>query len=249
MSSVHRRLAQQPYLVQHLYPDGDAGHFAMLADLSASGWPPMSSDLETLLQMHCPCRRCGAAVDVFVDHVRCAPGEVWFGDRVVLNVPDAFVAEVEREADPVRRQRRREHLNEKGRAQYRQRKQQIEAGGVRHTEEEIRALYELQGGHCFYCYQPLRIDNYEWDVARDHFVPLARGGHDGITNIVLTCGLCNNRKLAKNGHDFLRSAKRAASDEVKRLLTLMHRRHRTAYPEIWVGAPRPTLPSARKRTA
>ena len=193
----------------------------------------MSADLEILLQMHCPCRRCGQAVDVFADHVTCAPGPDWFGDRVVLNVPLDFVADVNREADPVGKHNRREHTNAKGRAQYRQRKQWIEAGGLRHTEDEVRALYELQGGHCFYCYQPLRIDNYEWDVSRDHFVPLARGGHDGIMNTILSCRLCNNRKLAKDGHEFLCSAKRAASGEVRKLLEEMHRRHRNSYPEIW----------------
>jgi 5-methylcytosine-specific restriction endonuclease McrA len=238
MKPVPRRTGSQPYLVEHRYRDGGDDFFAMLSDLSAWGWPPMSADLETLLLMHCPCRRCGLAVHVFADHITCAPGPDWWGDRVVLTVPAVFVGDVDREEDPVGKQRRREYVNAKSRDGNRIRREQILAGGQRHTDDEIRALYEVQEGHCFYCYAPLRIDNYKWDVARDHFVPLARGGHDGISNIVLACRLCNNRKVAKEGHGFLRKAKLAASGEVRELLTLLHRRHRSAYPDIWAVAKR-----------
>jgi 5-methylcytosine-specific restriction endonuclease McrA len=53
-------------------------------------------------------------------------------------------------------------------------------------------LVARHGNRCFYCGERLATD----DLARDHVVPLARGGRHGIGNIVPACKECNSSKGA-----------------------------------------------------
>lgn len=60
-------------------------------------------------------------------------------------------------------------------------------GGSGFSVEQWRALCEAFGGLCAYCRR-------EPIGSIDHFVPLACGGQDDISNIVPACGSCNSRK-------------------------------------------------------
>lgn len=50
-------------------------------------------------------------------------------------------------------------------------------------------LYFFQNGKCAYCHTPFNEDEH-----LDHVTPIAKKGANDITNIVLTCWACNNRK-------------------------------------------------------
>lgn len=52
------------------------------------------------------------------------------------------------------------------------------------------ALKEVFGSTCFYCETSLPADN-----PVDHVLPWSRLGIDGLANLVLACGRCNNSKL------------------------------------------------------
>ena len=54
------------------------------------------------------------------------------------------------------------------------------------------ALYERQGGLCFYCGYPLT--NGGRGFVLDHLVPRSKGGGDGPTNRVAACRLCDSKK-------------------------------------------------------
>ena len=60
-----------------------------------------------------------------------------------------------------------------------------------HSGDEIRQMYEDQGGVCAYCEAPL---NGVFEV--EHMVPLAKGGGNGWDNIAITCKTCNKKKNA-----------------------------------------------------
>ncbi|GAB2188880.1 hypothetical protein MAH1_04870 [Sessilibacter sp. MAH1] len=45
----------------------------------------------------------------------------------------------------------------------------------------------LQGGLCFYCNKPLKIE----DATQDHVIPKSKGGEDGDGNIVICCRIIN----------------------------------------------------------
>lgn len=62
----------------------------------------------------------------------------------------------------------------------------------RFPKSTIRALLEQQERACLYCYTPFKTDEYHID----HFVPLALGGTNSITNLCLACSKCNRRKGA-----------------------------------------------------
>lgn len=66
------------------------------------------------------------------------------------------------------------------------------AGGT-FTTTQIEDLRRKQRGRCAACAGTLGASFH-----RDHIVPLALGGHNGIDNIQLLCVACNSRKGAKD---------------------------------------------------
>lgn len=55
----------------------------------------------------------------------------------------------------------------------------------------------FKGRRCFYCREWIAFLKLSTDLhcaTVDHFVPLALGGRDNISNVVLACVLCNRRK-------------------------------------------------------
>ena len=59
-------------------------------------------------------------------------------------------------------------------------------------------ILNREAGLCHYCGCPVAIPslaNQTYDI--DHMVPIARGGTNDPTNLVLSCSKCNNKKRAK----------------------------------------------------
>lgn len=68
--------------------------------------------------------------------------------------------------------------------------------GGSHSAGDIRRIYELQRGRCYWCRKPVK----EYHV--DHRVPLSRGGSNGPENLVVACASCNLRKGALTPEEF-----------------------------------------------
>jgi len=77
-----------------------------------------------------------------------------------------------------------------------------------HTREQWLALRKFCGS-CVAC-----GNDDENTLSRDHIVPLARGGHDGISNIQPLCGSCNSRKGTLDWGDLRPPGWRAAVERV-----------------------------------
>jgi hypothetical protein len=61
----------------------------------------------------------------------------------------------------------------------------------------IDLIINREAGLCHYCKNPVAIPglyNQTYDI--DHMVPIARGGTNDPTNLVLSCSICNNKKRA-----------------------------------------------------
>ncbi len=76
--------------------------------------------------------------------------------------------------------------------------------GWRHRE-----VFESAGWRCFYCgidvEQRQDTKTAQTNEAQaDHFKPLSRGGTNERSNIVCSCGLCNQRKGSKDPFEFIR---------------------------------------------
>ena len=72
--------------------------------------------------------------------------------------------------------------------QHRRRALKLNASGT-HTIEDIKALYDSQGGRCAYGDHDI---SHGYHV--DHVVPLSRGGSNGPENLALACARCNTSK-------------------------------------------------------
>lgn len=65
-----------------------------------------------------------------------------------------------------------------------------------HTRVEFIALAEAYGWRCVYC----DVGLTKQSATEDHVIALARGGSDGIENIVPACLACNRKKNARPVH-------------------------------------------------
>jgi CRISPR/Cas system Type II protein with McrA/HNH and RuvC-like nuclease domain len=80
------------------------------------------------------------------------------------------------------------------------------------TAENLKQLKQLQAalkGRCFYCRRRISFRVHSLDphaATVDHFFPLALGGRDSISNVVLACTACNRKKgeAPPNLQDILR---------------------------------------------
>lgn len=73
-----------------------------------------------------------------------------------------------------------------------------------HTKADLRALWRIQKGRCYYTGAILgdSFDTAQFHV--DHIDPLELGGHDGPTNLALVTALINTRKGRRSKRAFLK---------------------------------------------
>lgn len=82
-------------------------------------------------------------------------------------------------------------------ANYRARKAEAEGS---HTVEEWEDRLDYFGHHCAYC---LGHTSVVGTLAREHMIPLSRGGSNFIENIVPSCQPCNSKKKNRTPMEFL----------------------------------------------
>ena len=70
-------------------------------------------------------------------------------------------------------------------------------GGRSFSADDIAKIVSNQKGRCWWC-----LKKIEGTPAMDHRMPLARGGANGIDNIVASCSPCNRSKGAKTPIEF-----------------------------------------------
>jgi 5-methylcytosine-specific restriction endonuclease McrA len=71
---------------------------------------------------------------------------------------------------------------------------------------DVRTLRYRQNGICLYCHRNLG----EHDIHVDHWVPLSKGGSNGVENLALLHGTCNLQKGARHPDEFRQSYEVAA---------------------------------------
>lgn len=65
------------------------------------------------------------------------------------------------------------------------------------TTKQIREQHKRQKGKCYYCHKKVGKTYHI-----EHVVPLARGGSNDVSNIVIACPTCNMRKQDKLPHEW-----------------------------------------------
>jgi hypothetical protein len=64
----------------------------------------------------------------------------------------------------------------------------------------LNQLHAIQGKRCFYCCEWiafLKLSTDPHNATADHF-PLAMGGRDNLSNLVLACTVCNCQKRPRH---------------------------------------------------
>ncbi len=76
------------------------------------------------------------------------------------------------------------------------------------ASEIEHSLWMAQEGLCFYCTESIKSPfSLGGDFHMDHYIPLVRGGKHCVTNVVLTCPPCNNKKYTMTGDEFISGEK------------------------------------------
>ncbi|MDD2765895.1 MAG: HNH endonuclease domain-containing protein [Opitutaceae bacterium] len=73
-----------------------------------------------------------------------------------------------------------------------------------HTRADLRALWEIQGGRCYYSGVPLGRSFATANYHVDHLTPLSRFGHDGPSNLALVAATVNAQKRDQTRWVFLK---------------------------------------------
>jgi hypothetical protein len=85
-------------------------------------------------------------------------------------------------------------------------------------------LLKRQQKRCYYCFVPFDENGeggYYFD--RDHMQPLAGGGSNNISNIVLACAACNHDKEQEDWDSFLARRVQRVAEADRSALLAMHR--------------------------
>lgn len=99
---------------------------------------------------------------------------------------------------------RRFSARENGFAAAKRRKEVLLEQDYYHTQDDLRALWRIQRGRCYYTGAVLGGSFTGAIFHVDHIEPLDRGGHDGPTNLALVTPFINARKRNRSKRAFLK---------------------------------------------
>lgn len=119
---------------------------------------------------------------------------VYGGDYVV---PDIHWEQI----DPLRLRDQRNLYSRRGRENRRKRLTTAEGA---FTKEDIAAIWEIQGGQCYFCSCQLGHHTEKRAFHIDHLEPISNGGSQWPSNLALTCIHCNCAKNALSEEAFWR---------------------------------------------
>jgi 5-methylcytosine-specific restriction endonuclease McrA len=147
-------------------------------------------DIAKFIHENCTCYSCNAPISEELSKCACNnPCISYISDfDFQLHLKARFPADLYYAI--FRRMWRRETMRQKSA----KRLKRLAENGGKHTTKDIKTLYELQMGICFYCGDELSVTGKN-KYQIDHRLPIVDGGRDDIANLVLACPFCNNGKL------------------------------------------------------
>lgn len=111
-------------------------------------------------------------------------------------------AENSKKAKDSDRKWRKANIENRAASRRNRRAKKRQAGGS-HTENDIKRLFDRQGGLCNACGKKLiRYNKKQYHV--DHVIPLAKGGSNRPDNLQLLCPFCNLSKNVKDPIEWAR---------------------------------------------
>lgn len=163
----------------------------------------MSKALSEFIIGNSICIRCQQRISDFEKHIACTKSEFQFSD-----VEPILPASLQKPFGELLK-------NEAQRIKAYNRIQQLKKAGGTHNREQLMKLRGYQEDRCYYCFESLISIEGRFIANRDHFLAVAKGGGNEISNIVYACRKCNVDKGACDGKKFRSAMARRASPEVK----------------------------------
>lgn len=84
------------------------------------------------------------------------------------------------------------------------RKEIIDEQEQYHTNEDLKVIWDIQAGRCYYSNVPLGTSFETSSFSVDHIDPISNGGHDGPLNLALTTAAINRKKWHRSKRLFLK---------------------------------------------
>jgi len=80
-----------------------------------------------------------------------------------------------------------------------------------YTENDLKVLYIIQKGLCYYCRTPIGKIKNKYTI--DHVIPLSDGGTNWPLNLALACKSCNSRKSWTSESRYLKKIRDELSED------------------------------------
>ncbi|GEM_PF-6480839 len=151
--------------------------------------------MHEFIWMYCRCYYCHAPIAQSL--ARCACGRQQKPNPIFVEFPAEIYDSI---FEPIWNEQR---LKDKYKRKVFNRKSKLENAG-KYTKEQISSLLEVQEKNCYYCATQLIGVDGKNEFHIDHYVSLTEGGHNEISNLVLSCPPCNLAKGIQDGNSFTR---------------------------------------------
>lgn len=221
---VNKKLKRLPYRIDHFIYDSGFMLIEILPIDAPYIWGAdipyplgVPEEIAKFIHENCTCYYCNAPISEELSKCACNnPSISDFDEQLHLKVrfPTNLYSAI------FERIWKRERMRQKSA----KRLKRLAENGGKHTAKDIKTLYELQMGICFYCGDELSVSGKN-KYQIDHRIPIIDGGRDDIANLVLACPFCNVGKL----NDYYDDSIILSSDrETKKKLRLI-RKNRNEY--------------------
>lgn len=113
------------------------------------------------------------------------------------------------------------YARELGRIANARRRRMVQENGGTFNRTHIKGMHAAQRGLCYFCGTSIELGSKSLHV--DHYEPIAEGGENDLSNMVLACARCNLLKNAMQGDRFDYRARKFRSSEFKAILRVVRR--------------------------
>lgn len=101
---------------------------------------------------------------------------------------------------------------------YRSRKRSV--SHIPYDKAQVTALFEKCDNKCVYCYKNFNFSE-KGTRQLDHFLPISKGGHDALYNLLPACISCNSSKRDNNPHEWYSKQSFYSLDKWFKILSLL----------------------------
>ncbi len=183
----------------------------------------LSLDFVEFFREHGVCDFCGTPIAE--DFSRCGCGKpLGRGNHLVIKFPTSLFQSHFRML----------YSRELGRAANARRSRMVRENGGKFNRKHIKGMHAAQRGLCYFCGVSIELGSKSLHV--DHYEPIAEGGKNDLSNMVLTCARCNLLKNAMHGDRFDAKARKFRTAEFTTILRAM-RRDLKAYKQAFTDGP------------